>query len=474
MILFKNKEKKFVGRLVCWAIAIIILAAGVICIADLATRELSLALYINEERICFVEDRSVVSEALLLLDDKLDADGIVYSADNKITYRYIAVRKSRPVSVDECADLLYDYTASDYSRGFMIFVDGNELIACPSREEAEEVVKELENQMVEFLLENDGSNNTVGLVTEFEIKNVLCLKNRILNADEICKTLTENTVSTGIGPDGSSDNKIGYSFLLAPDKHIFFGFVKNELTDSQIENSFSFTINGLNSEVEYKTLVVEKYTEIIPFETVYIDSDELFAGEKLVITEGETGISENEYEVSYVDGEIASKKLISSTVHSEPVTCVVHVGTKPYPPTKPTGSFIWPLKDRIIITSPYNVIRDIYEDVNTPHLGIDIAGKMNQDIYAADGGTVIFAGEAGTYGLLVKIVHEETVMTYYAHMDSIAVKEGDKVYKGQKVGEIGMTGTSTGPHVHFEVRINGKTANPVDYLPSGNKVYYMN
>lgn len=65
----------------------------------------------------------------------------------------------------------------------------------------------------------------------------------------------------------------------------------------------------------------------------------------------------------------------------------------------------------------------------------------------------------------MKIRHEDGVETYYAHMRSIDVKVGDKVYKGQKIAEIGMTGVTTGPHLHFEVRIDGKTVNPVNYLP---------
>ena len=105
--------------------------------------------------------------------------------------------------------------------------------------------------------------------------------------------------------------------------------------------------------------------------------------------------------------------------------------------------------------------------MNTSYrIGVDIGGtSMGDPVYAADGGTVTFAGTRGTYGLLIKIRHEDGVETWYAHMGSLDVEAGDKVYKGQKIAEIGMTGVTTGPHLHFEVRIDGKTVNPMLYLP---------
>jgi murein DD-endopeptidase MepM/ murein hydrolase activator NlpD len=97
---------------------------------------------------------------------------------------------------------------------------------------------------------------------------------------------------------------------------------------------------------------------------------------------------------------------------------------------------------------------------------LDLAGpELGEPIYAADGGEVIFAGDNGSYGLMVKIRHEDSVMTYYAHMNALSVKVGDRVYKGQKIGEIGRTGKVTGVHLHFEVRIDGKTVDPLNYLP---------
>ena len=79
-------------------------------------------------------------------------------------------------------------------------------------------------------------------------------------------------------------------------------------------------------------------------------------------------------------------------------------------------------------------------------------------------GTVTFAGYKGSYGYLVIIRHDNGTQTYYGHNSKLLVSAGQKVYKGQQIAKAGSTGRSTGTHCHFEVRINGKAVNPLNYL----------
>jgi murein DD-endopeptidase MepM/ murein hydrolase activator NlpD len=85
-------------------------------------------------------------------------------------------------------------------------------------------------------------------------------------------------------------------------------------------------------------------------------------------------------------------------------------------------------------------------------------------VRAANSGVVTFTGSRGGYGKLVIIDHGGGFETYYAHLNSIDVSTGDKVEKGQNIGTVGTTGRTTGPHVHFEVRLNGVPQNPINYL----------
>jgi len=98
------------------------------------------------------------------------------------------------------------------------------------------------------------------------------------------------------------------------------------------------------------------------------------------------------------------------------------------------------------------------------HHGLDIANKTGTPLYAADSGVIEFAGWGKGYGNNILINHGGGKKTRYAHMSKFYVKKGDKVSKGVTIGEMGSTGWSTGPHIHFEVIINGKKYNPLNYI----------
>lgn len=98
------------------------------------------------------------------------------------------------------------------------------------------------------------------------------------------------------------------------------------------------------------------------------------------------------------------------------------------------------------------------------HAGIDLASGMGSPISAAAAGVVQSAGRESGYGYVVRIIHGDGTVTVYAHMSAITVNDGERVSAGEQVGREGNTGRSTGPHLHFEVRINGTPVNPISWL----------
>ncbi len=131
-----------------------------------------------------------------------------------------------------------------------------------------------------------------------------------------------------------------------------------------------------------------------------------------------------------------------------------------------TVGFIKPIQGRI--TSPFGWRTHPIFNTKSFHSGIDIGGPNYGEIHASNGGKVIYTGWYGGYGKVVIIEHGaingHPTSTLYAHMSSINVTNGQQVKKGQVVGYEGTTGYSTGPHCHFEVRVNGKPNNPLNYI----------
>ena len=128
------------------------------------------------------------------------------------------------------------------------------------------------------------------------------------------------------------------------------------------------------------------------------------------------------------------------------------------------GTMVWPLPGHYIITSPYgNRLHPVLKEYKL-HTGVDIAGSgCNGDpVVAAAAGTVIKATWNTAYGNYIIIDHGGGITTLYAHSSKLLVKAGDKVEAGQEIMKVGSTGYSTGPHLHFEVRIDGKYQNPLD------------
>ena len=108
--------------------------------------------------------------------------------------------------------------------------------------------------------------------------------------------------------------------------------------------------------------------------------------------------------------------------------------------------------------------RDPFTGDKTHHAGVDIRAKRGQLVGAAAGGEVVFADWRGSYGKCVIIEHGNGYRTVYGHLSRIMVRQGQSVNQHHYIGRVGSTGRSTGPHLHFEIRLHGKIQDPLEYL----------
>lgn len=185
--------------------------------------------------------------------------------------------------------------------------------------------------------------------------------------------------------------------------------------------------------------------------------DDLFMGQSTTI-EGIEGKSIFSKEITYDGLNKLEEKIIDEKTIEPSVDTIVKIGTKnPYyagvaflsSPTK--GGYLSSLFGEVRSTSV--------------HKGIDIAKNLGESVNAALDGKVIKAGyNSGGYGNLIVIEHENNMKTYYAHLNDIYVKQGDVIKKGNIIGSVGNTGNSTGPHLHFELRVNNTPVDPIKYI----------
>jgi murein DD-endopeptidase MepM/ murein hydrolase activator NlpD len=133
--------------------------------------------------------------------------------------------------------------------------------------------------------------------------------------------------------------------------------------------------------------------------------------------------------------------------------------------------FSMPVRSNFRLTSGFGYRRDPINGGRRLHAGTDFAGPRGTPIHAGGDGTVIFAGRQSGYGLMVEIQHPFGLSTRYAHLSRIHVNEGERVSRGDRIGDMGNTGRSTGTHLHYEVRRNGDPVNPMTFITAGRDVF---
>ena len=212
-----------------------------------------------------------------------------------------------------------------------------------------------------------------------------------------------------------------------------------------------------------------------PFQTVTKNDSSMYVGTTKVQTEGTNGVQRVTSKVKYVNGEPMPAYITNKTTIVEPINKVVLKGTKQYEsgytgggvPAQVGGSWGWPTIYPYIVTSEYKY------RWGKLHAGIDISGcGFGSPIYSIGSGVVTevvsscpghgYYGSkcGGGYGNVVYINHGNGVVVKYAHLNTVTARVGQTVSRGQVVGTMGNSGSSTGTHLHFEVRVNGTAINP--------------
>lgn len=248
----------------------------------------------------------------------------------------------------------------------------------------------------------------------------------------------------------SIDNDIPMEELIAINDALV-----DENTTIRIDQELVITVPEPDLSILWKDEQV--YTEDYEAEVQYVPNDEWYTTQKVTLQEPSAGRRKVAAIVEYKNNTEVGREILKEEVYAQAIPKIVERGTK-IPPT-----YIKPISGGRV-SSRFGGRNAPTKGASTNHKGIDWAIPTGTSVVASNGGTVSFAGWGSGYGYVVYINHADGRQTRYGHLSKVLVKSGQTVSQGQKIALSGNTGRSTGPHLHFEIRINGTAVNPVEYL----------
>lgn len=325
-----------------------------------------------------------------------------------------------------------------------------------------------------------------------QLSETISLSESIISSSD-----TQYTMACGVYVDGEflcavqneSDARAVFDSILAPyekkaDKGTSVAFVEEIEYVQSLYPSDSEAVwdsqklkETAQKKVRVKLMKTRQRTEKVPFETVKKNSASLYKGTTKTSQKGQKGEVLITELLTYIDGKLSYTSTVSRVQTKAPVNEIILVGTKQgniyswySGGSYYQGSFIWPTRGANAISSYYGYRNPSISGWGF-HGGIDIitgyGNSTGVPVVASASGTVVSVSRSYRgYGHMVLIDHGGGLRTRYAHMQSgsITVYVGQKVSMGQQIGRIGSTGNSTGPHLHFEVLLNGVKKNPLNYV----------
>lgn len=345
---------------------------------------------------------------------------------------------------------------------------------------SEEEIKNYENGTQEVITDTGTTINSIYFDETITVKEDLISTNDYIfkDAEELSKYLLYGTLDkqkTYIVKSGdnlekiANNNKINIKELLIANPD----FVSEDILLAEGDVVNVGYVSPLVSVITYKTEIKDV---TVAYKTTYIDEPTKYTDYKVTTVDGVNGLTRTTQEIKYNNGEIQELKITTREVLKEPVDKVITRGTKSYSGSKyyystiNSGDWTWPTLSPFVITSRYG-----YRTLGggTFHKAVDISGTgYGSPIYSATDGVVIstvstcpkgyYGSRCGdSYGNYVKVRTVDNYTIIYAHLADVIVKAGDNVNRGQLIGHMGTSGSSTGTHLHFQINApNGSTINP--------------
>jgi len=443
------------------------LAALLLTIKVFDSVNYALAVIYNGETIGYIADESVYLESRNMALERLSV-GLYENDQSQVLdapkYELALVSINKMSDAAALSDSLIGASDANITNACGIYIDGEFTCSVKNENDARSVF----NSILEKA--ELGENEKVGFVEEISYVQGLYPDDERTMWDaaklaDVLENETKRGQQTVIVKSGDSleriaeENGLSYARIYE---------MNPNLSNKTLRVGNEVVISQEVRYVRVKIVRTEQRSEDIPYDTVTSYNSDLFTGDTRVIRKGQNGVEAVTVQVTTVDGVTFSEEVLERRLLMSPVDEKVEKGTRSRSVSSSSGSyslnvsrkgFVWPAPTAKTITQYYS----------GKHRALDIttSGASGRPIVAAAAGTVEFAGSAGnSYGQQVVINHGNGVKTRYAHClsGSISVRAGQKVSAGQQIAKIGNTGNSSGPHLHFEVLVNGGQTNPLNYV----------
>ncbi len=447
---FKKQKDNHKGKVyrICIGIGMFVVLAVFFCHYNLAY-----TVKVDGKKVGIVRQKGDFTKVV----DKIQAD-LYKKYDTKvtfhqtITYQRIKAGKEKITEKSQLENALK--RVMDFKvKAYHIHIQDQPIVALSTREEANKVLEQIKKI---YTSPAEGVHyQKVYFIEKVAIQEATTAIKNLKKSDEAIKIILQGTEETKMHAVqlGESLWTIAQQYQLPID-----GLIKSNPQIDPEKLQLGQEINLVTPKPLLTLVTVEqiRYEEAVPFNIAFEETDALYKGEKKIKIEGQNGKREVAAEITKYNGAEVSRNIIEENIIEDVQQQIVLVGTKKKSLMVATGSIGSPTRGRLTSRFGWRWGRK--------HEGIDIAARIGTPVQAADGGKVVFSGVRGGYGKFVIIDHGNGIKTCYGHNSKLLVSKGDRVYKGQKIAEVGSTGRSTGPHLHFEVRKNNVPVNPLNYV----------
>ncbi len=467
------KHKTFLASAVNHVLPVVCITIMLLTAAALFGRNYVLAVEYDGNLVGYVSDENTYNDATDLVSERVINASEDFQSALTPVYSLVPVSDDGQLntSAEICNNILINSDNVDQAYGF--FVNDKLIAAIKSQGDMTFI---LDTFLEQYRI--GAANETMSFVGETEIVSGLYSAEKIVSSSDFQEAISAEQMATQLYTvrSGNSVESIVNKFGMTEERFLEL----NEDFDGNLREGDTVLVEKEQPVLRVQSVVVSSYEKKIAYSTITERDSTKYTTYNNVKQQGKDGVQKVTQEIVYIDGVEVSRTVIDRETLVEPVDKIVVVGTKkttttrynagggsfsstakPNPNVNGTGRFTWPLPGVNSISSYYGM------RWGRLHSGIDIScsGVYGRTIVAADAGTVTSVKNSPSgYGLHLIINHGNGYTTLYAHCSSILVSAGQTVSKGQAIAKVGNSGRSTGPHLHFEIRVNGSAKNPMNWF----------